>query len=130
MPNTPLAKSMLDLLSHISLPAAERQFPSGDAALADPEASLPQTLAGSAGVLDHLLAEVEEDLRESRSQAAGTALGVVGTRLALDGMRGANPPKHVEWLAAHLRTAASELAAGHPGKALKAVRLARIALRS
>lgn len=129
MPNTPLSKSMMDLLGHISLPAAERQFPQGDAALADPATSLPESLSGGAGVLDHLLAEVEEDLREGHSQAAGTALGIAGTRLALDGMRGNSPPKHVEWLAAHMRTAASELAAGHAGKALKAVRLARLALR-
>lgn len=130
MPNTPLAKSMLDLLSHISLPAAERHFSANDAALADPAAALPETLTGTPAVLDHLLAEVEDDLREGRSQAAGTALGIVGTRLALDGVRGSEPPKHVEWLAAHLRTAASELAAGHAGKALQATRLARIALRS
>ena len=130
MPNTPLAKSMLDLLSHISLPAAERRFPASDSALTDPETALPETLTGTPAVLDHLLAEVEEDLREGRSQAAGTALGIVGTRLALDGMRGSTPPNHVEWLAAHMRTAASELAAGHAGKTLKAVRMARIALRS
>jgi hypothetical protein len=129
MPNTPLSKSMLDLLSHISLPAADRSFAPGDAALADPTTSLQQTLTGGAGVLDHLLAEVEDDLREGRSQAAGTALGIAGTRLALDGMRGNSPPKHVEWLAAHLRAAADELAAGHAGPALKAVRLARLALR-
>ena len=129
MPNTPLSKSMLDLLSHISLPAAERQFSVPDASLADPTNSLPQTLTGTAALLDHLLAEVEDDLREGRSQAAGTALGIAGTRLALDGMRGSSPPKHVEWLAAHLRTAASELAANQSGKSLKAVRLARLALR-
>ncbi|MEO3474038.1 hypothetical protein AAFN86_19370 [Roseomonas sp. CAU 1739] len=129
MPNTPLSKSMLDLLSHISLPAAERQFGNGDASLADPATALPQTLTGTAALLDHLLAEVEEDLREGRSQAAGTALGIAGTRLALDGMRGSSPPQHVEWLAAHMRAAASELAANQPGKSLKAVRLARLALR-
>lgn len=129
MPNTPLSKSMLDLLSHISLPAAERQFSVPDASLADPATSLPQTLTGTAALLDHLLAEVEDDLREGRAQAAGTALGIAGTRLALDGMRGNSPPKHVEWLAAHLRSAASELAANQPVKSLKAVRLARLALR-
>ncbi len=129
MPNTPLSKSMLDLLSHISLPAADRQFAPGDHSLADPSANLPQTLSGTAAMLDHLLAEAEEDLREGRAKAAGTALGIVGTRLALDGMRGSTPPKHVEWLAAHLRSAAGELAEGHAGKSLKAVRLARLALR-
>ena len=59
MPNTPLSKSMLDLLSHISLPAADRQFAPGDQSLADPSADLPQTLSGAAAVLDHLLAEAE-----------------------------------------------------------------------
>ena len=130
MPNTPLAKSMLDLLSHISLPAAERRFPASDNALTNPDTALPELPAGTTAVLDHLLAEVEDDLRQGRSQAAGTALGIVGTRLALDDMRGSTPPNHVEWLAAHLRTAANELAAGHAGRALQAARMARIALRS
>lgn len=130
MPNTPLSKSMLDLLSHIALPAAERRFMPGDGALADPATSLPQTLSGTEALLDLLLAEVEEDLREGRSRAAGTALGIAGTRLALESMRGNAPPRHVEWLADHMRGAASELATGHAGKALKAVRLARLALRS
>lgn len=130
MPNTPLATSMLDLLSHISLPAAERRFPTSDAAFTDTDTALPETLTGTPAVLDHLLAEVEEDLRQGRNQAAGTALGIVGTRLALDEVRGSKPPQHVEWLAAHLRNAASELTAGHTGKALHATRMARIALRS
>jgi hypothetical protein len=129
MPNTPLATSMLNLLSHISLPAAERQFTPGDASLANPATDLPQTLDGTAALLDMLLAEVEEDLREGRSRAAGTALGIAGTRLALADMRGDTPPRHVEWLADHMRNAAKELAANQPGKALVAVRLARLALR-
>lgn len=129
MPNTPLSKSMMDLLSHISLPAAGLAAPGADAPLTDPGTPLTKLTEGSHSVLDGLLAEVEEDLRESRNQAAGTALGLAGTRVSLDAVRGATPPRHVEWLAAHLRTAASELAEGHPGKALKAVRLARLALR-
>lgn len=128
MPNTPLAQSMMDLLSHISLPAAD--VPQhGDAALSDPQTALPEDADGPHAVLDHLLAEVEEDLRQGRQKAAGTALGLAGTRLGLDAVRGVQPPKHVEWLAAYLRTAASELAEGRPGKTLKAVRLARLALR-
>lgn len=128
MPNTPLAQSMMDLLSHISLPAAEA--PSrGDAGLADPRTPLPETLSGPHGVIDHLLSEVEEDLIEGRGKAAATALGLAGTRVGLDAVRGVQPPQHVEWLAAHLRTAAQEMAEGRPGKALKAVRLARLALR-
>ncbi len=130
MPNTPLSKSMLDLLSHISLPAAGPDFTPRNAALADPTTTLPQTLSGTDALLDHLLMEVEEDLREGRSQAAGTALGIAGTRLALGEMRGSAPPRHVEWLAAHLRAAAKELAEGQGGRSLKAVRLARLALRS
>ncbi len=128
MPNTPLTQSMMDLLSHISLPAADAPS-QGDAALADPGTALPETLSGTAAVIDHLLAEVETDLKEGRQQAAGTALGLVGTRISLDAQRGAKPLPHVEWLAAHLRTAAQEMAEGHPGKALKAVRRARLALR-
>lgn len=128
MPNTPLTKSMMDLLSHISLPAADA--PSGDdATLADPHVRLPGTVAGPHGVIDQLLAEVEQDLLEGRTKAANTALGLAGTRVSLDAVRGATAPTHVEWLAAHLRTAAREMAEGHPGKALKAVRLARLALR-
>ncbi|MBW6396225.1 hypothetical protein KPL78_00125 [Roseomonas sp. HJA6] len=129
MPHTPLAKSMMELLAHISLPAADRQFPAGDTALADPTTPLPGTLTGTDGLLDSLLAEVEEDLQEGRNMAAGTALGLVGTRLSLDATRGAQPPRHVEWLADHLRKAANEMAANQPGKALKAVRRARLALR-
>lgn len=128
MPNTSLTQSMMDLLSHISLPAADAPS-QDDAALADPGTALPETLSGTAAVIDHLLAEVEADLKEGRQQAAGTALGLVGTRISLDAQRGAKPLQHVEWLAAHLRTAAQELAQGHPGKALKAVRRARLALR-
>lgn len=129
MPHTPLAKSMMELLAHISLPAAERQFPAGDAALANPATPLSGTLTGADGLLDQLLAEVEEDLREGRGMAAGTALGLVGTRLSLDASRGTTPPRHVEWLADHLRKAANAMAAGEPGNALKAVRRARLALR-
>lgn len=128
MPNKSLTKSMMDLLSHISLPAADTPS-QGDAALADPHTRLPETLAGPHAVIDHLLAEVEQDLLEGRTKAANTALGLAGTRVSLDAARGATPPSHVEWLAAHLRTAAREMAEGHPGKALKAVRLARLALR-
>jgi hypothetical protein len=128
MPNTPLTKSMMDLLSHISLPAANAPS-QGDAGATDPKTPLPETLSGPHGVIDHLLAEVEQDLLEGRAQAATTALGLAGTRVSLDATRGAAPPKHVEWLAAHLRTAAQEMTEGHPGKALKAVRLARLALR-
>lgn len=129
MPNTDLSSSMLDLLAHIGLPAADRSLPPGDAALADPATALPPPLSGTEDLLDQLLAEVEADLRDGRGRAAGTALGIAGTRLALDRMRGVAPPRHVEWLADHLRSAAAELAAGHPGHALKAVRLARLALR-
>lgn len=128
MPNTPLTQSMMDLLSHISLPRADAPG-HGDASLTDPRTALPDNLAGPHGVLDHLLSEVEQDLLEGRQQAAITALGLAGTRVSLDASRGQAPPKHVEWLAAHLRTAARELGEGHPGKALKAVRLARLALR-
>lgn len=130
MPNTPLSKSMMDLLSHISLPAAGHAAPSADAPLTDPATPLTQAVEASQAVLDGLLAEVEHDLQEGRQQAAGTALGLAGTRVSLDAVRGSKPPRHVEWLAAHLRTAAAELAEGHPGKALKAVRLARLALRT
>lgn len=129
MPHTPLAQSMMDLLAHISLPAADRQFPAGDTALADPAQPLLASLPGPDGLLDGLLAEVEEDLHEGRTMAAGTALGLVGTRLSLDAARGVTSPRHVEWLADHLRKAAAEMAANHPAKALKAVRLARLALR-
>lgn len=128
MPNTPLTQSMMDLLSHISLPAADAPS-QGDASLSDPRTALPELATGSHGVLDHLLAEVEHDLLEARQQAAETALGLAATRVSLDAARGIAPPKHVEWLAAHLRTAAREMTEGHPGKALKAVRLARLALR-
>jgi hypothetical protein len=127
MPNTPLAKSMFDLLSHINLPAAEATQPAFDPY--DPTRRLPTRVEGPHGLLDGLLAEVEEDLLEGRNDAAGTALGLAGTRMSLDAMRGAPQPAHVEWLAAHLRNAAQELGEGHPGKALKAVRQARIALR-
>lgn len=129
MPNTDLSKSMLELLSHIGLPAADRRFVPGNSALADPAVALPPPLSGTEALLDQLLAEVEQDLRDGRAQAARTALGIAGTRLALDGMRGAAPPRHVEWLADHMRGAAAELVEGHPGHALKAVRLARLALR-
>ncbi|MBP0466143.1 hypothetical protein J5Y09_19610 [Roseomonas sp. PWR1] len=130
MPNTPLTQSMMDLLSHISLPAANApSHGHGDASQTDPRTPLPDNLAGPHGVLDHLLAEVEHDLLEGRQHAATTALGLAGTRVSLDAARGHTPPKHVEWLAAHLRAAAREMGDGHPGKALKAVRLARLALR-
>jgi hypothetical protein len=128
MPNTPFSKSMMDLLSHISLPAADAPS-QGNAAQIDPQTPLAEDLDGPHAIVDHLLAEVEEDLRQSRQQAARTALGLAGTRVSLDAARGVPPPKHVEWLAAHLRTAAAELVDGRPGKALKAVRLARLALR-
>jgi hypothetical protein len=127
MPNTPLTKSMMDLLSHIRLPAAEEKLPDFDPY--DPTRRLPTRVEGPHALLDGLLAEAEDDLLESRSGAAGTALGLAATRLSLDSMRGASPPRHVEWLAAHLRAAAQELAEGHPGKALKALRQARMALR-
>lgn len=127
MPNTPLAKSMLDLLSHINLPAAEAKPPALDPY--DPTRRLPTRVEGPHSLLDGLLAEVEDDLLQGRNDAAGTALGLAGTRMSLDTMRGAPPPAHVEWLAAHLRSAALELGEGHPGKALKSVRLARMALR-
>jgi len=129
MTDTPITKSMFDLLSHISLPAADKAAAPGDASLADPHIKLPENLSGGAAVIDHLLAEVEQDLTEGRMQAATTALGLAGTRVSLDAQRGATPVKHVEWLAAHLRTAAEEMSEGHPGKALKAVRRARLALR-
>ncbi|CAH0181098.1 hypothetical protein [Roseomonas sp. CECT 9278] len=127
MPNTPLAKSIFDLLSHISLPASEAKLPEIDPY--DPTRRLPTRVEGPHGLLDGLLAEVEEDLLEGRNAAAGTALGLVGTRMSLDAMRGAPQPSHVEWLAAHLREAAHDLGDGHPGKALKSVRQARMALR-
>jgi hypothetical protein len=129
MTDTPITKSMFDLLSHISLPAADRPAEPGDASLADPRTRLPENLSGSAAVIDHLLAEVEQDLAEGRTQAGTTALGLAGTRVSLDAQRGAAPLQHVEWLAAHLRGAAEEMAQGHPGKALRAVRRARLALR-
>jgi hypothetical protein len=50
-------------------------------------------------------------------------------RINLDAQRGLPPLPHIEWLAAQMRTAAQELAEGGPGKALKAVRRARLALR-
>ena len=128
MPNTPFSKSMMDLLSHISLPAADAPT-HGDAAMMDPATRLPENLSGREALVDHMLVEVEEDLRQGHLQAANIALGLAGTRISLDAMRGAAPPRHVEWLAAHLRSASQELAAGHTGKALKAVRLARLALR-
>lgn len=130
MPNTPIAKSMLDLLSHINLPAVGHPVPGADHALTDPAVPLTGAVEPAYAVLDGLLAEVEQDLHEARNHAAGTALGLAGTRLSLDRSRGAKPPQHVEWLAAHLRTAATELSAGQAGKALKAVRLARLALRT
>ncbi len=126
MPNTPLAKSMFDLLSHISLPAAEAKPPELDPY--DPTKRLATRVEGAHAVLDGLLAEVEDDLLEGRNEAAATALGLAGTRISLDAMRGAPQPAHVEWLAAHLRVAAQELGDQHPAKALKAVRRARIAL--
>lgn len=128
MTETPFSKSMMDLLAHIRLPAADSP-PHGAEAAADPQTPLAEDVAGPHAVLDRLLAEVEHDLRAGHQQAATTALGLVGTRVSLDAMRGAPPPPHVEWLAAHLRTAAAEMALGHPGKALKAVRRARLALR-
>ncbi|MBR0681363.1 hypothetical protein GXW74_12780 [Roseomonas eburnea] len=130
MPHRPLTQSMMDLLSNISLPAAGHAAPGADALLTDPATPLTKAVDGSHGLLDALLGEVEEDLREGRALAAGTALGLAATRISLDAVRGAPHPRHVEWLAAHLRTAAKELAEGHPGKALKAVRLARLALRT
>jgi hypothetical protein len=127
MPNTPLAKSMFDLLSHISLPAADARPPELDPY--DPTKRLATRVEGPHAVLDGLLAEVEDDLLDGRNDAAATALGLAGTRISLDAMRGAPQPAHVEWLAAHLRVAAQELGDQHPAKALKAVRRARIALR-
>ncbi|WP_137123653.1 hypothetical protein [Roseomonas sp. HF4] len=128
MTDTPFSKSMMDLLSHIRLPAADA--PShAEGAAADPQQPLAEDVGGPHAVIDHLLAEVEHDLRAGHHQAASTAIGLVGTRVSLDAMRGATPPRHVEWLAAHLRTAAAEMAQGHPGKALHAVRRARLALR-
>jgi hypothetical protein len=123
MPSTPIAQSMLDLLSHISPPGAE------SAALADLGKPIVQKVDGAHAVLDGLLEEVEKDLRASRSLAAGTALGLAGTHLSLDASRGVAPPRRVEWLAAHMRTAAKEMTEGHFGEALQAVRLARLALR-
>lgn len=127
MPNTPLAKSIFDLLSHINLPAAEAKPPAIDPY--DPTRRLATRVEGPHALLDGLLAEVEDDLLDGRKEAAGTALGLVGTRMSLDAMRGAPQPAHVEWLAAHLRDAAQDLGDGHPGKALKSVRQARMALR-
>jgi hypothetical protein len=123
MPGTPIAQSMLDLLSHISPPAA------GSAALADLGKPIVLKVDGPHGLLDGLLEAVEEDLRASRNLAASTALGLAGTHLSLSMIRGAAPPHHVEWLAAHMRFAAKELSEGHFGGALQAVRLARVALR-
>lgn len=128
MPNTPLTQSMMDMLSRFSLPAADAPTHE-NAALSDPQTPLPEDLSGPHAVIDHLLAEVERDLLEGRQQAAVTALGLAGTRVGLDAMRGVTPPRHVEWLAAHLRTAVTEMDENHPGKALKAVRRARLALR-
>lgn len=128
MTDTPFTKSVMDLLAHINLPAADLPHPA-DGSLADPMVPLAETLGGTAGLIDHLLAEVEEDLREGRIRAANTALGLVGTRIGLDATRGATPPKHVEWLAAHLRTAAQQLTEGHVRASLQAVRRARLALR-
>ena len=128
MPNTPLSKSMMDLLSHISLPAADAPSEK-DPGLTDPMTPLAETLTGPHAVVDHLLAEVEEDLRVGRKEAAATALGLAATRISLDAARGTTPPKHVEWLAAHLRNAHQALADGVPGKALQSVRRARLALR-
>lgn len=127
MPNTPLAKSIFDLLSHINLPAAEAKLPAIDPY--DPTRRLATRVEGPHGLLDGLLAEVEDDLLHGRKEAAGTALGLVGTRMSLDALRGAPQPAHVEWLAAHLRDAAQELGEGHPRKALKSVRQARMSLR-
>jgi hypothetical protein len=123
MPNTPLSVSMLELLSHISPPAAE------SAALADHSRPILQNVEGAHALLDGLLEAVEKDLRASRNLAASTALGLAGTHLSLGASRGIAPPHHVEWLAAHMRIAAAELTDGHFGKALQAVRLARLALR-
>ncbi len=130
MSHPPLVSSMMDLLSHISLPAAEAPLPAGDVAVTDPHKPISQPLEGPHAVLDGLLAEVEQDLMQGRQDAASTALGLAGTRISLDAMRGVTPPRHVEWLAAFLRSAATELAEGHPGKALKAVRLGRLAMRT
>jgi hypothetical protein len=127
MPNTPLAKSMFDLLSHISLPAADAKPAEFDPY--DPTRRLATRVEGPHSLLDGLLAEVEDDLLQGRTEAAATALGLAGTRMSLDALRGAPQPPHVEWLAAHLRAAAQELGAGHPGQALKSVRQARISLR-
>ena len=127
MPNTPLAKSMFDLLSHISLPATDAKPPVIDPY--DPTKRLATRVDGPHALLDGLLAEVEDDLLQGRNDAAATALGLAGTRMSLDAMRGAPQPTHVEWLAAHLRAAAQDLGEGHPGRALKSVRQARMALR-
>lgn len=130
MPNTPLTKSIFDLLSHISLPAADLPAPAADPALADARLHVALPPHSSQAVLDGLLSEVETDLHEGRQKAAETALGLAGTRIALDRIRGDAPPPHVEWVAAYLRSAAEEMLAGHPGKALAAVRLARLAVRA
>ena len=63
--------------SHISQPAADA--PSrGDAAQIDPQTPLAEDLDGPHAIIDHLLAEVEEDLRQARHQAARTALSLAG----------------------------------------------------
>lgn len=128
MANSPLIQSMMDMLSRFSLPAADAPIHE-NAALSDPQVALPEDLPGPHAVIDRLLAEVERDLLDGRLQAAITALGLAGTRVGLDAVRGVAPPRHVEWLAAHLRTAVTEMDESRPGKALKAVRLARLALR-
>jgi len=128
MANSPLIQSMMDMLSRFSLPAADAPIHE-NAALSDPQVPLPEDLPGPHAVIDRLLAEVERDLLDGRLQAAITALGLAGTRVGLDAVRGVTPPRHVEWLAAHLRTAVTEMDESRPGRALKAVRLARLALR-
>ena len=66
MPYTPLANSMMELLAHISLPAAERQFPSGDTAPTDPGTALPGTLTGPEGLIDQLdIADVTAHHRDA-----------------------------------------------------------------
>ena len=115
-------------LAALSLPAADAPSEK-DPGLTDPMKPLADTLTGPHAVIDHLLAEVEDDLREGRKEAAATALGLAATRISLDAVRGTTPPKHVEWLAAHLRNAHQALTDGVPGKALQSVRRARLALR-
>jgi hypothetical protein len=124
MPNTPLVRILAGLaLAH---------QPSGSRERCPCRPWQADRAEGGWGacLLDGLLEAVEKDLRASRNLAAGTALGLAGTHLSLSMRAAARPAaRHVEWLAAHMRTAAKELTEGHFGEALQAVRLARLALR-